>query len=124
MISPLCLILFVRLGCYIVNLCAYYSYRIIGKLTVFFATSGVHLVQSISGRFHFLRTVFSSQLKSRVGNILDKDTVLRVKLNLNGTPINSKSHTHPSHSQTPRLVTSSLSLGVPVPRSTQCIRGV
>ena len=39
-------------------------------------------------------------------------------------PITSKSHTHPSHSQTSRLLTSSLSLGVPVPRTTQCIRDV
>jgi hypothetical protein len=31
---------------------------------------------------------------------------------------------HPSHSQTSRLFTSSLSLGVPVPRATQCIRDV
>ncbi len=30
--------------------------------------------------------------------------------------------THPSHSQTSRLLTSSLSLGVPVPRPTQCMR--
>ena len=36
----------------------------------------------------------------------------------------SKSHTHPSHSETSRLLNSSLSLGVPVPRVTQCIRGV
>ncbi len=35
----------------------------------------------------------------------------------------SKSHTHPSHSQTSRLLTSSLSLCVPVPRPTQCVRG-
>jgi hypothetical protein len=30
-------------------------------------------------------------------------------------PFESRSHTHPSHSQTSRLLTSSLSLGVPVP---------
>jgi hypothetical protein len=36
--------------------------------------------------------------KSRVGNILDKTEVLRINLNLDGTPIVSKSHTHPSHS--------------------------
>jgi hypothetical protein len=34
-----------------------------------------------------------------------------VNLNLDGTPITSKSHTHPSHSQTSLLLTSSLSLG-------------
>ena len=32
----------------------------------------------------------------------------------------SRSHTHPSHSQTSRLLTSSLFLGVPIPRVTQC----
>ncbi len=51
-------------------------------------------------------------LKSRVGNILTKDASLRIDLNLDGSPISSKSHTHPSHSQTSRLLTSSLSLGV------------
>ncbi len=40
------------------------------------------------------------------------------------SPIASSSHTHPSHSQTSRLLTLSLSLGVPVPRPTQCMRGV
>ena len=36
-------------------------------------------------------------------------------------PITSKSHTHPSHSQTSRLLTSSISLGVPVPRTTALV---
>ncbi len=40
------------------------------------------------------------------------------------TKIASSSHTHPSYSQTSRLLTSSLSLGVPVPRPTQCIQVV
>ncbi len=35
MLSPLCLLLLVRLGGYIVNLWAFNSYRIIGKLTDF-----------------------------------------------------------------------------------------
>ena len=39
----LCLLLLVRLGGYIVNLSDFYSYRIIGKLTAFFATSGVQI---------------------------------------------------------------------------------
>ena len=56
-----------------------------------------------------------------VGNNLVKSESSRITLNLDGTPITSKSHTHPSHSQSSRLLTSSLSLGVPVPRSTQCI---
>jgi hypothetical protein len=51
-----------------------------------------------------------------------KAAALRINLNLDGAPIASKSHTHPSHSQTSCLLTSSLSLGVPVPRPTQCMR--
>jgi hypothetical protein len=43
---------------------------------------------------------------------------------LDGAPIISTSHTHPSHSQTSRLLTSSLSLGMPVPRTTQCMWGM
>ncbi len=46
------------------------------------------------------------------GLLLAKAAALRVTLNLDGTPIASNSHTHPSHSQTSRLLTSSLSLGV------------
>ena len=56
-------------------------------------------------------------------NIIAKASALRVNLNLDGAPIASSSHTHPSHSQTSRLLTSSLSLGVPVPRPTQCMGG-
>jgi hypothetical protein len=90
----------------------------------FFSTSGVMSSQSDRGFFHYRLTVFSSILKSRVGNILAKDSVLRINLHIDGSPIVSKSHTHPSHSQTSRLLTLSLSLGVPVPRPTQCLRGV
>ena len=87
----------------------------------FFTPSGVQLVQSPSGGFfHFRHAAFFSNLKSKTGNLLDNAAVLRINLNLDGTPIESKSHTHPSHSQTSCLLTSSLSLGVPVPRPTQC----
>ncbi len=108
---PLCLLSLIRRVCYIVN-CR------------FFAASGFPLAQPISGLFHFHRTVFSSQLKTKVGHILVKTTSLRIKLNIDGTPIDSKSHTYPSHSQTSSLLTSSLSLGVRVPHSTQCMRDV
>ena len=87
----------------------------------FFAASGVQLAQTDRGQFHFRRAAVSAQLKSRVGLALAKAAVLRITLNLDGAPITSKSHTHPSHSQTSRLLTSSLSLGVPVPRATQCM---
>jgi hypothetical protein len=85
----------------------------------FSAASEVQLPQS-NKKFHY-RVTFSSQLKSRVGNILDKTAALRVNLNIDGAPIASRSHTHPSHSQTSRLLTSSLSLGVQVPHTTQCM---
>ncbi len=105
------------------NLLDFYSYRLIGKLTAFFAASGVHPAQTQRDMFHFHRAAFSSGLKRKVGLTLAKAAVLRINLNLDGAPIASKSHTHPSHSQTSRLLTSSLSLGVSVPRPTQCVRG-
>ena len=82
----------------------------------FFSSSGVQLAQSNRGQFHYRRVVLSSHLKSKVDRTLAKDAVLRMNLNLDGTPITSRTHTHPSHSETSRLLTSSLSLGVPVPR--------
>jgi hypothetical protein len=87
----------------------------------FFGSSGVQLAQSNRGQFHYRRVVLSSHLKSKVGNMLAKTSALRITQNIDGTPIVSRSHTHPSHSQTSRLLTSSLSLGVPVPRVTQYI---
>jgi hypothetical protein len=59
--------------------------------------------------------------QNKVDLVLAKAAALRINLNLDGSPIASKSHTHPSHSQTSRLLTSSLPLGVPVPRPTQCV---
>ena len=70
------------------------------------------------------RSPHSLQLKSTVGYVLAKTAALRINLNIDGAPIASRLHTHPLHSQTSRLLTSSLSLGVPVPRVTQCMRGV
>jgi hypothetical protein len=88
------------------------------------AASGVQSAQSNLGvtYFHFRRAAFLTQVKSKSGLLLGKATVLRVHLNLDGAPISSNSHTHPSHSETFRLLTSSLSLGVPAPRPTQGMR--
>ncbi len=44
-------------------------------------------------QFHYRRTAFSSHLKCKIGNILDKDAVLRISLHIDDTPISSKSHT-------------------------------
>ena len=65
-----------------------------------------------------------SVLRQKRTVFLGKASVLRLILNIDGSPILSNSHTHPSHSQTSRLLTSSLSLGVPIPRTTQCMRGM
>jgi hypothetical protein len=90
----------------------------------FFAVSGVLSAQSDRGFFNYRRAAFSAQLKSKVGLALVKAAALRITFNLDGAPITIKSHTHPSHSQISRLLTSSLSLGIPVPRATQCMRGM
>ena len=91
----------------------------------FFAASGVHPAQHTSGGlFTFKRADFLAQFKSKIGSSLAKVAAMRVNLNIDGAPITSRSHTHPSHSQASRLLTSSLSLGVPVPLTTECMRGV
>ncbi len=89
----------------------------------FFEASGVQLPSHDRDQFHFRHTAFPSQVKIRVDLALAKTETLRINLNIDGESITSRTHTHPSHSQTSRLLTSSLSLGVPVPRSSQCIRG-
>jgi hypothetical protein len=66
----------------------------------FFAVSGVQSAQSNLGAtcFHFRRAAVLNQLKSKCGLLLAKAAALRVTLNLDGAPIASHSHTHPSHS--------------------------
>ena len=90
----------------------------------FFAASGVHPAQSNRGTFHFKCVVFLGHLKGKIDSSLAKTAVLCVNLNIDGSPITSRSHTHPSHSQASRLLTSSLSLGVPVPHTTEWMRGM
>jgi hypothetical protein len=80
-----------------VNSSEFYSYSLIGKVT-FFCRVGVLSAPSDRGFFHYRRVVVSSKLKSRAGNILAKTAALRINLNIDGEPIASKSHTHPSHS--------------------------
>jgi hypothetical protein len=65
----------------------------------FFAVSGVQLAQPNRGLFHFLRSTFSAHLKAKVGSTLAKAADLRINLNIDGVPIASRTHTHPSHSQ-------------------------
>ena len=102
-----------------------YNNRVISFMTVITSTSGrlrgervLLLFLQEYDQLHYRREAFPSQLKSKVENILTKTEVYRITLNVDGTPVPSTSHTHPSHSQTSRLLTSYLSLGVPVPRAT------
>ncbi len=68
---------------------------------LFFASMlRVQLAQTDRGQFHFRRAAVSAQLKKRVRLALAKAVSLRITLNLGGTPIISKSHTHSSHSET------------------------
>ncbi len=118
-LSPFCLLLLVRLGGYIVNLCDFYSYRLIGKLTVIlqlqefilrnmtvssFTTSTrlPHVCHKCGCRQHPYQDVsFTYNSKYR-------------RLSYSFTNTHWQHHTDP-HSQTSGLLTSSLSLGVPVP---------
>ena len=84
----------------------------------FLSDSGVEHVQHNQDQMRFRRAAFYSQLKAKVGNILAKVTTLCLNLNIDDAPIASRSHTHPSHSQTARLLFTSLSLDIPFPRYT------
>jgi hypothetical protein len=54
----------------------------------FYAASLLQLAQHDRDQFHYLRSVFSSQLKSKVGNILAKAAALRIAMNIiDGAPI-------------------------------------
>jgi hypothetical protein len=46
--------------------------------------------------------------KSKVGHLLTKTVALRINWNIDGSSISSRSHTHPSHSQTSRHLTRDL----------------
>jgi hypothetical protein len=73
------------------------------------AISFMPAIASTSGRIHsdFVCLPFIqvhrasfSQLKSKCGKILAKSAALRIILNIDGSPVTSRSHSHPSHSQT------------------------
>jgi hypothetical protein len=65
--------------------------------------------------FHFFRrAALSAPLKAKVGSTLAKATALRINLNIDGTPITSR-----TNSPITLANISSLSLGVP--RVTQCM---
>ena len=117
-LSPSYLLFLVRLEGYIVNLCDFYSYKIIGKLTSFLHLQEFNL-------FNLPVTSSTSVVRRSLPTLEQRLTIFSLRLqSYDGAPIESRSHTHPSHSQTSRLLTSSLSLGVPVPHTTQCMSDV
>jgi hypothetical protein len=88
-----------------------YSCRLIGKLTAFLQLQELSLRSKTVDYSTSAARRSRSPLKAKVGSTLAKAAALRINLNVDGVPITSKTHTHPSHSQTSRLLTSSLSLG-------------
>ena len=96
--------------------------RLIGNRQFFasFRSCGVEHAQHNQDLFRFLSAALYCQLKSKVANILAKTTTLHINLNIDGAPIASHIHTHPSHSQTSRLPSTSLLplLRYPLPCST------
>jgi hypothetical protein len=53
------------------------------------------MINKIIDLFHFLRAAFSTTLQVKVGSTLAKSAPLRIHVNIDGTPITSKTHTHP-----------------------------
>ena len=74
----------------------------------------------VYGPWTVSNTLFQITLFQISQNILSQ--TLCINLNIDGTPIVSRSLTHPSHSQTSRLLSPSLSLGLPFPHHPVCVR--
>jgi hypothetical protein len=100
--SLLYMLFLVRLWDYIVNSCDFYPCRLIGKLTVFLYLQEFNLYNT---------TVDSCTSSTWLGLSNSSPGLpwlsLRLQfyvlcLNVDEAPITSKSHTHPSHSQTSR----------------------
>jgi len=74
--------------------------------------------------FFFLpKTLLPAQIEGRQHSRQGYSTEYQSKY-IDGAPIASRSRTHPSQSPTSRFFfSSSLSLGLPFPGSTQCVRG-
>ena len=58
----------------------------------FFATSGVDPAQHNKDQCLFHQAAFYSELKCKVGNIVDTDTALCTNLDIDGVPIVSHAH--------------------------------
>ena len=91
-----------HLHCEFVRLLLLQTHRETEQLLI--SHNPVYVSQVTENHLHFRLEVFSSQFKSKIGHILTKTTTLRIMLNIDGSPIASRSHSHPSHTQNTHLV--------------------
>ena len=92
-------------------------------LPTFVLVSRMHLAKQYRDNDHFLSSASSSRHEAMVSGALARASDFSVGLGVSGATIVSGSCAHPSYSWMSCLLTSSLSLGVPVPRPAQCMRG-
>jgi hypothetical protein len=91
----------------------------------FFAASGVQLARSTSGQFYYRwRSPPSLRRRLEIFSLNPKAAALRITLNIDGTPLVSRSHTHPSHSPPSRLLIVSIFGCSRPPRNPVYVRGV
>ncbi len=74
------------------NLCDFYSHRLIGKLTVLFQTQEFNFRKSTVTSSTCSVWCSTQNLKQKVDLVLVKSATLRITFNLDGAPITSKSH--------------------------------
>jgi hypothetical protein len=92
------------------------------ETNIFFAASEVEIAQYHQDLFRFHRDAAYFKLKSELWNILAKATALRINLNTHCAPVAAHTHTHPSHSQSSRLLFTSLSVGIKMSGQEACGR--
>ncbi len=73
-----------------------YSCRLIGKLTAFLQLQEFSLRSKTVDYSTSAARRSRPPLKAKVGSTLAKAAALRINLNVDGAPITSKTHTHPS----------------------------
>jgi len=124
MLLHLCLLLLVRLGGYIVNLCDFYPYRPIGKLTAFLQLQEFSLrILPVDSSTSAARRSPSSLKQGSATSLLRLQLYELILILMGRLSLQEHILTHHTRKLLVYL-TSSLSLGVPVPRATQCMRGV
>jgi hypothetical protein len=112
----LCLLLLPPLAAFTVSVCAFCFCRLIGKLFLQLQEFSMRNTTRTSSVSAELLSTPSSNLRLATSSPTSRTTALCINLNIDGAPIASRAHPHPSHSQFSRLLFTSLSLGIPFPR--------